>query len=165
MFKKLVCLVAVIIALWLFPKPVFAYGPDVHFNLTYVLCRLAGLPADDSLWIADADQSMDKNECTTAYSDVPDTLRQEFHLKEKVWIRNGESWHAFTDVGADDSTLSDITQASKYSDPAAARNAVEMRLTILWDEAEKAAHTDSTHRNNVIKADYNGPKNLDSEMV
>ena len=52
--KSCLLIVSLVILLGLMPRGAKAYNEDVHFNLTYVLCRLAGLPLRDALWIADA---------------------------------------------------------------------------------------------------------------
>lgn len=75
------------------PSRASAYGVDVHFNLTYVLCRLAGMEAKDAIWVAAADQSMDDNDCTSAYRGVIWwTTHQDLSWK------NGKAFHDFSDA-------------------------------------------------------------------
>jgi hypothetical protein len=65
--------------------PVPAYEIDVHFYLTYVLARLAGL-ADPEAWlVARADQSLDDNNATTAFT---------FPLPPRNYREHGRHWHA-----------------------------------------------------------------------
>ena len=92
--KQCLLPLALIMFLGFMPREARAYHEDVHFNLTYVLCRLAGLPANDALWIAAADQSMDDNYSTTAYTGNP--IGTKLKVDRKY---NGLMWHDFCDDG------------------------------------------------------------------
>ena len=48
------------------PKPAHAYDPDTHYQVTYVLCRAAGLNHNDALTVAQCDQGMDDSNGTLA---------------------------------------------------------------------------------------------------
>jgi hypothetical protein len=124
MAKRQYLLILPLVAfLGLLPRGARAYQTDVHFNLTYVLCRLAGLKKEDALWIAVADQSMDDNKCTTAYGDGPwDTLTTI------SWLRNGVDWHAFN--GTDDISKAHL--------------AIEKRMGTLKDRVFAAIPTSGT---------------------
>lgn len=58
----------IMVSLWLAlaPKSVYAYEPDTHYQLTYVLCRAAGLNHNDALTVAQCDQGMDDSDGTLA---------------------------------------------------------------------------------------------------
>lgn len=47
-------------------KPLYAYDPDTHYQVTYVMCRAAGLNHNDALTVAQCDQGMDDSEGTLA---------------------------------------------------------------------------------------------------
>jgi len=147
--RGLAWLGGILTALCLSPQPCEAYGTDVHFNLTYVLCRNAGLGWQDSLWIAAADESMDHNDCTTAYGD--DGFTQT--VTSGVWDINGEYWHAFTDKTIKPNTDTLLTHA-QYSDPAAARLSVESRRNLLWAQVQLAlSKTSPSSRDTIIGSD------------
>ena len=68
-FHVMMRLVAVGIAsllLALVPKPARAYDPDTHYQVTYILCRAAGMNHDDALVVAQCDQGMDDSTGTLA---------------------------------------------------------------------------------------------------
>lgn len=106
------------------PRPCFAYGTDVHFNLTYILCRLADLPEKDALWIAAANESMDHNTSTSAWYDGV--------LTQGVWVQNGINWHCFTSEGASPTTGNDRTHTITYVNPDLAKSKIKGRLNELW---------------------------------
>jgi hypothetical protein len=123
----------------LFPAlPALAYGTDVHFNLTYVEARLAGIARDDALWIALADESIDHSRATSAYSGTIETAFQFLGLHRYVWARNGERWQAYTDVGAAGTAFNGALTTTRYADPAAARAAIFRRRDELWAIATTA---------------------------
>jgi len=66
-----------------------AYEEDMHFQLTYVLCRAAGLTAPEALKVAAVDQGMDDSIYVTATSFKDGILYNE----EAEW-----KWHAL-DLG------------------------------------------------------------------
>lgn len=47
-------------------KPLYGYDPDTHYQVTYVMCRAAGLNHNDALTVAQCDQGMDDSEGTLA---------------------------------------------------------------------------------------------------
>ncbi len=47
-------------------KQVYAYDPDTHYQVTYVMCRAAGLNHNDALTVAQCDQGMDDSNGTLA---------------------------------------------------------------------------------------------------
>jgi hypothetical protein len=132
----------------------YAYGTDVHFNLTYVEARLAGIDRNDALWIAFADESIDHNRSTSAYSGTIDTMFQFLGVHRYVWARNGERWQAYTDTGAPNNTLNGVMTTTHYTDAAAARAAVHHRRDVLWATALSAlAGVQANERTTMIKAD------------
>ena len=142
MTKRFLIIVTLTIFLLSRSRCTLAYGVDVHFNLTYVLCRLAGLPAKDALWIADADQSMDDNDCTTAFSGLLDALNQQVNpFKRKVWVRNGRDWHAFSNEGGEETVdPRGIPTTIHYDSPPIARAAIKTRLDALWQRVLHSTH-------------------------
>ena len=116
--KSCLLIVSLAILLGLMPRGAWAYNEDIHFNLTYVLCRLAGFPLKDALWIADADQSMDENDCTNAFPESK-VAEQDF-TRQRIWVRNGHDWHAFSGAGGieiDPLDLLEFSLALSLSDP------------------------------------------------
>lgn len=116
-------------------RQAFAYGTDVHFNLTYVEARLAGLRYRDALWVAFADESIDHNRATAAYSGTIDTLLQFVGVHRYTWARNGERWQAYTDIGTPNNALNGVMTTTHYSNPAEARAEIAKRREALWGDA------------------------------
>ena len=144
----------ILAAIVLSTKPALAYSTDVHFNLTYVEARLVGIDANDALWIALADESIDHNRTTSAYSGTIDTVFQLFGLHRYVWAHNGEAWQAYTDIGAPNSALDGVLTSTRYSSPALARAALNGRRDHLWNDAVATlAHGNSADRSSMIRAD------------
>jgi hypothetical protein len=86
MSLRIVTVVLAVCALLGRPIAAQAYEIDVHFYLTYVLARVAGL-GDPQAWLmARADQSQDDNGTTTAF---------RFPLPPLHYRRQGKLWHAF----------------------------------------------------------------------
>lgn len=76
----------------LLPRGARAYGVDVHFNLTFVLCKIGGFSLNEALIIADADQSLDENPSTTAYDGTVSGAIAH------VWNpKNSYLWHSLGD--------------------------------------------------------------------
>jgi hypothetical protein len=84
-FKRCVFVAVLTIAVLLRPAPAAAYDIDVHFYLTYVLARLAGLTDPQAFLVARADQSLDDNSATTAF---------QFPLPPRHYRAHGKAWHA-----------------------------------------------------------------------
>lgn len=134
--------------------PALAYGTDVHFNLTYIEARLAGIAREDALWIALADESIDHNRSTSAYSGTIETAFQFIGLHRYIWARNGERWQAYTDVGAAGTALNGVLTTMRYTDPAVARAAIFQRRDALWSTANAALRQARTgERIEMIRAD------------
>jgi hypothetical protein len=138
--------------------PALAYGTDVHFNLTYIEARLAGIARNDALWISLADESIDHNRSTSAYSGTIETAFQFLGLHRYIWARNGERWQAYTDVGAAGTILNGVLTTMRYADPAVARAAIFRRRDELWSIAAAAlrqarAEGPATQRIEMIRAD------------
>ena len=91
--KRLWLALSLMTSLFLMPCSVGAYAEEVHFNLTYVLCRFAGLSDFDALWVADADQSMDTNGQTSAFLNAPYWLAH----RDRSYF-NGAYFHDFSDI-------------------------------------------------------------------
>ncbi len=131
-----------------------AYSTDVHFNLTYVQARLAGLARTDALWIALADESLDHNRTTSAYSGTIETTLQFLGLHRQIWTRNGERWQAYTDRGAPSNPLDGVLDSTQYTAPAQARAAVFARRDRLWQESlDILARSAPNQRVSQIRAD------------
>src|SRR5882724_11126584 len=58
------------------PKSAHAYDPDTHYQVTYVLCRAAGLNHNDALTVAQCDQGMDDSDATLANNPLPQTREE-----------------------------------------------------------------------------------------
>lgn len=65
--------------------PAWGYEEDVHFSLTYALCRLGTMSAADALRVASADQGMDDNETTKAKHVATFSASGGEAYKRKVW--------------------------------------------------------------------------------
>jgi hypothetical protein len=136
--KRLPPLIALFAALALLSPNAFAYGPDVHFNLTYVAARLAGLPVSSALVIADADQSTDDNMSTSAFYSLP-----HWESHQKQCYQNAINWHAMAGEnkvpGTDTVPLFDGGGSTiRFIDGgAAARQAQHTRLAALWAQVPK----------------------------
>jgi hypothetical protein len=128
--RRCLSIVFLAILLGLMPRGAWAYQVDVHFNLTYVLCRLAGLDTKDALWISDANQSMDDNECTTAYLTGTWWLG---HQKQAYY--NGKTWHVLSDVNKREGTdlVIGMINIRFNDDGVLARRAILSRLDALWN--------------------------------
>lgn len=126
----------------LLPCGAWAYGEDVHFNLTYVLCRLAGLEKKDALWIADANQSMDNNSSTTAYE-----FKSIFN--RGPYDNNGRHFHDLRDENkVNDTDVPSILGliTIRYSDGGrAARDASRDQLRKLLERSQEVTN-DENHR-------------------
>ena len=152
--KKFSLLIAVLVlALGLVSRRACAYNDDVHFNLTYVLCRMAGLPLKDALWIALADQSMDDNEQTSAFNGNIDAIEQAAGIKQEVWQRNGRDWHAFSSKGGEETLLAGLLSKRgrrvHYYHVEEARSDILTRRNVLQQRVFASLHlvanTDNTH--------------------
>ncbi len=125
------CLLLSIIVMLLIamPRQSMAYNEDVHFNLTYVLCRMAGISRWKATAIADADWSMDLNDTTTAFKSDPDMSfidATKYTWNNIKWQRNGIQWHSF---------YYDIILHQPIKDDAKKRTTVTKRLADLKDRA------------------------------
>lgn len=95
--------------------PAHGYSEDVHFHLTLLLCRMAGMTRAQAGIIANANQSMDQDDGTTAFDGIAKVLTVP-------WQHNGKLWHAFSN-----------------GDAAHARRMIEMRMEELRLAAFKPA--------------------------
>ena len=130
--KKTASIALLIILLIFKPSQARCYEQDVHFNLTYYLCSLAGFRKDEAFIIADADQGLDDNDITSA---LPDAMSGKIrHL-----LHPGEAylWHSLADGGE---IMSDGENKGKKAHDG--REAVTDRLRVLWG---RALSSDDTH--------------------
>jgi hypothetical protein len=77
------CLVALV-------QAAFGYEPDTHFQMTYVICRVAGFTAPEALQIASADQGMDDSPDCLANGGIGGIIPNV----QQEWL-----WHAFDHDG------------------------------------------------------------------
>jgi hypothetical protein len=132
--------VRLLLVAWLgcLPMSGIAYGVDVHFHLTYALCRLAGMSAENSLWIASADQSMDDNENTTAFKDV-----LSWATNNRKFRHNGQLYHCLIDDGTTEETAEAFVPTTvKFESPKALGQAlihIETELGALRNAANPDA--------------------------
>ena len=87
--KTLTAIALLALGLLFCPSPARCYERDVHFDLTYVLCRLGGFNQIEAFIIADADQSLDDNDLTSAF---PNSISGKI---ARLWNQDSSyRWHS-----------------------------------------------------------------------
>ena len=80
-----------------FPPSLCAYDEAGHHAIVYAIARTAGYSVKDAALIADASQSLDDNDATTAFSFSKlwdDFKSHGVNYKEYSYVKNGQAFHA-----------------------------------------------------------------------
>ena len=83
-----------------FPCSLSAYDEAGHHAIVYAIARTAGYSVKEAALIADASQSLDDNDATTAFSfsKLWDDLKNHgVNYKEYSYVKNGQVFHALAD--------------------------------------------------------------------
>ena len=91
--RQCVLLVLAIISLLLSGKPAAAYQEDMHYSMTYVICRSVGFTHEEAIVVAAADQGMDDSDGTSPVGPF-------FKWTGASYVANQWFWHALDRDGA-----------------------------------------------------------------